>query len=130
MDFIKKFIEEHSKELTDNLTSSGFSVEQAKQFLPEAASGIMSVSQNHGVDKLVTAFSSGQQDDLLSMVNIDNIASRVGIDVSQVISGFESIIPVITDYFSQKSGGLGGALSSLAAGSADDLLGSVKKLWG
>ena len=130
MDFIKKYIEQNSGVLTDSLTNSGFSQEQAKQFLPEAATGIIDVADKFGVEQLVSGFTSGQQDKLLSMINVDGIASKLGIDSAQVSSGFESIVPVITSYLSQNNGGLSGALSSLASGSSGGLFGSIKKILG
>ena len=53
MDFIKECFNEHSSAFTEALTGTGFSADQAKQFLPEAASGIVDATQGAGIQEMI-----------------------------------------------------------------------------
>ena len=47
----------------------------------------------------------------------------------QVTSGFESILPAVTNIITQNSGSIGDALSSVMGGGAGNLLGAAKKFF-
>lgn len=129
MDLINNFISENSGDLIGKLTSSGFDLEQAKQFLPEAASGLTEAAGKLDMDELMSGISSGDTSELMSMVNIESIASRMDIDADQVTTGLSAMLPSIISAF-QSGGGLSGALSALGGGSAGGLFNTVKGLFG
>lgn len=116
MDFIKDCFKEHGGAFIEQLKVAGFSVDQAKQFLPEAASGILDSTQDTGVDQITKQFASGGPAELLSSVNVAAIAEKLGIDSDQVTTGLVAIAPVLAKAISQKSDGLIDAVSSLAPG--------------
>lgn len=129
MDLINKFISENSGDLIGKLTSSGFDLDQAKQFLPEAASGLTEAAGKLDMNELMSGISSGDTSKLMSMVNIEAMASKLGMDASMVTTGLSSLLPSIVSAFTS-GGGLGGAVSALSGGSAGGLLNSVKGLFG
>ena len=129
MDLIKNFISENSGDLIGKLTSSGFDLDQAKQFLPEAASGLTEAAGKLDMSELMSSISSGDTSKLMSMVNIGSIASKLGMDADQVTSGLGSLLPSIISAL-KDGGGLGDAVSALSGGSAGGLLNTVKGLFG
>ena len=130
MDLIKDFISENSGDLIGKLTSSGFDLEQAKQFLPEAASGLTEAAGKLDMSELMSGISSGDTSQLMSMVNIESIASKLGMDASMVTTGLGSLLPSIVSALTSGGGGLSGAVSALSGGSAGGILNSVKGLFG
>ena len=130
MDFIKECFNEHSSAFTEALTGTGFSADQAKQFLPEAASGIVDATQGAGIQEMITGLISGGPSQLLSSINTDEIAAKLGMNSEQVSSGFEAITPILSQALSNTDNGIAGAVSSLAENSASDLIRSAKKMFG
>jgi len=116
MDIIENCFKEHGGALIEQLTVAGFSVDQATQFLPEAASGIANATQDTGVEQITSRLLSGDPSELFDSVNVAAIAAKLGIDSDLVTKGLAAIAPVLAKTLSQKSDGLIGAVSSLAPG--------------
>jgi len=116
MDFIKDCFEEHGEALTEQLEGAGFSADQARQFLPEAASGIVDSAQGLDVAEIAQQLVSDGPSPFLSAINVDAIAEKLGINSDLVTKGLAAIAPVLSQAFAQKGEGLMGAVSSLAPG--------------
>jgi lipase chaperone LimK len=116
MNFIKECFEEHDGALVDQLKGAGFSDYRAKQFLPEAATGILDSSQDTSVEQMTEQMVSGAPSQFLNSVNVEVIAEKLGMNSDQVTKGLAAITPVLAREFSQESDYLFGALTSLAPG--------------
>ena len=116
MDFIKDCFEEHGDALTEQLEGAGFSADQARQFLPEAASGIVNSAQGLDVAEIAQQLVSEGPSSFLSAINADAIAEKLGMNSDLVTKGLAAIAPVLSQAFAQKGEGLMGAVSSLAPG--------------
>lgn len=124
---IRECFEENAGAFTRGLQAAGFSVEQADKFLPEAASGILESTNESGITQLIAGFASGGPAKLLSEINVDAIADKLGTDADQVSSGLVAIMPVLSSVMSDKSEGILEAVSYLAGGSPEDLINSAKQ---
>lgn len=116
MDFIKECFKEHDGALIDQLKGAGFSGYRARQFLPEAATGILDSSQDTSVEQMTEQMVSGAPSQFLNSVNVEVIAEKLGMNSDQVTKGLAAITPVLAREFSQESDYLFGALTSLAPG--------------
>ncbi len=116
MEFLNECFEEHGGALTEQLTAAGFSGDQARQFLPEAASGILESAQGLDVAEISQQLVSDGPSPFLSAVNVDAIAEKLGMNPDLVTKGLAAIAPVLSQAFAQKGEGLMGAVSSLAPG--------------
>lgn len=116
MDFIKECFNEHDGALIDQLKGAGFSGYRARQFLPEAATGILDTSQDTSVEQMTKQMVSGAPSQFLNSVNIEVIAEKLGMNSEQVTKGLAAITPVLAREFSRESDYLFGALTSLAPG--------------
>lgn len=129
MDFITECFEQHSGAFTEKLAGAGFSIDQAKQFLPEAASGIFNATQDAGAEQMITGLITGGPSKLISSINITEMASKLGMNSEQISSGLEAIAPLLSQVLSETNNGVVGAVSSLTGGSTADLISSAKKLF-
>jgi len=116
MDFIKDCFEEHGDALTEQLEGAGFSADQARQFLPEAASGILESAQGLDVADMSQQLIADSPSPLLSAINVDAIAEKLGMNSDLVTEGLAAIAPLLSQAFAQKGEGLMGAVSSMAPG--------------
>jgi len=126
MGFIKECFEDHDGTFTEKLKGVGFTANQAQQFLPETASGILCFIQNTGTDKIIKILLSDDPSQLLSSLNVDAIGKKLEMNFAQVTSGLEAIAPVMSQVFSQKSNLLVETAASLAWTSPEELSSSVK----
>ena len=124
MDMLKDLLANHSSELIDSLSESGFSVEQAQEFIPEAGQGVKDALSGGDVVSLL----SGDTDSILSLlmekVDIAAIAERAGLDEAMVSNGLEVLIPQVVEIFKNEGGGW----SSFLGGGEGGLLGSITNL--
>jgi len=116
MDFIKDCFEEHGDVLTKQLEGAGFSADQASQFLPEAASGILESAQGLDVAEISQQLIADDPSSLLGAFNADAIAEKLGMNSDLVTKGLAAIAPLLSQAFAQKGEGLMGAVSSMAPG--------------
>ena len=116
MDLIKECFEEQGGALTEQLKAAGFSGDQAGQFLPEAASGILDSAQGMDIAEITSQLVSDEPSQFLNAINVDAIAEKLGMSSDLVTKGLAAIAPVLSQAFAQKGDGLLGAVSSMAPG--------------
>ncbi len=127
MEIIKNLISEHGSTLMSTLTESGFTAEQAQQFLPEAAQGMSDAISGGGVSELLGGGDAGDMaSTIMSKIDIESIASKVGIDSSLASSGLTALIPKVLAMMNTEGGGL----SSLLGGEGGGVIGSVAGMAG
>lgn len=124
MDILKDLLMNNSSELVDTLSATGFSAEQAQEFIPEAAEGVQqALSGGDLLSLLGGGDAEGIVSTLLEKVDIAGIASRLGIDESMVNTGLETLLPRVLEIMNEQGSGL----SSLLGGEGG-VLGGIAKL--
>jgi hypothetical protein len=127
MEIIKNLISEHGSTLMSTLTESGFTAEQAQQFLPEAAQGMSDAISGGGVSELLGGGDAGDMaSTIMGKIDIESIASKVGIDSSLASNGLAALIPKVLAMMNTEGGGL----SSLLGGEGGGIIGSVAGMAG
>jgi len=127
MEILKNLISEHGPSLMSTLTESGFTAEQAQQFLPEAAQGISEAISGGGLSEMLSGGDEGgMASTIMSRIDIEGIASKVGIDSSLANNGLTSLIPKVLAMMNAEGGGL----SSLLGGGSGGVIGSVAGMVG
>lgn len=136
MDFLQDILREKGGDLAAGLVEkAGFSTEQARSFLPEAASSVFDVAKAKAGD-LDLSDLAGSTESLVGGVDVGALAQKVGIDSSKASSGLQALVPMLLSALGQKAGGLS-QLSSLlggegigkALGGATDIGGMAGKLF-
>jgi len=94
MDTLKDLINEHGPLLIDKLECIGFSVDQANNFLPEAGKAIDHALSTGSID-FQALFNDVEMEPLLNGFDVNTIATKIGIDASQVINGIMRIWPFL-----------------------------------
>lgn len=124
MDILNDLLTNHSSELVNSLSESGFSVEQAQEFLPEAGQGVKDALSAGDLVSLLGSDTNGIVTTLLEKVDTLAIAERLGLDETMVNKGLEVLIPKAMEIFKEEGGGLSALLGSGEAG----LFGGISKL--
>ena len=120
MDLIQNFMDRDGDSIIGELTSRGFSAEQAKGFLPEALATLMQSLKNAGFAEL---FASSSSAGLPDSVDIAALASRTGVDSAKVETGLNALIPRLMAFVKDRQG-----LSSLPGKKASGLTSVFKRL--
>lgn len=118
MDLFATLVKGNNSELLGALTQSGFSTDQAKDFLPAALSGITDAAQKLDTGKLLSMGSSDQLSSIMSALDMQKLTSLVGGDSALARNGIQALLPKVLDMLKGGSGGLSG------------LAGGVSKLFG
>ncbi len=100
----------------------------ARQLLIETSSDILTTIKYIRLEKSIVILSSDYPSQLLSTIDIDNMAERLGISRQQVVTGLGAIAPVMSIVFKLRSNEIVAAAASLAWNKTDDKLGSVSHL--
>lgn len=129
MDILKNILNQHGSTLLSKLTDSGFTLDQAKQFLPEASDGLLGSLKNVDLGSLLSSQPGEQVSSLMNNIDIGSIAAKLGLDTQLVQGGFQSFIPSALALVSEKSGGLDSLLGGLKGDTAGGLMGMAKKLF-
>jgi len=129
MNFITTCFTEYDSALSELLKGAGFTADQTRKFLPNAASGIVDSFQCKDIEEIISAFGSKEPTQLIGSINVIAIAKKVDMNPDQVTSGFEAIAPVISQAFMHNSDGMVGAAISIAWQSKRDYISSVKRLF-
>ena len=103
MDLIKQCFEEHNSALTKRLIGAEFSIDQARLFLPEAASGLYKCTQKTSIFQTIACLFSDSQYQLLRKIDVDSIARNSGMNVVQVTAGLHAIAPVLLKAFAKNN---------------------------
>jgi len=112
MDIIQSFMDKEGGSIISELTSRGFSAEQASGFLPEALATLM---QGLKVANLFDSAGTGSLTSLRDSVDIAALASRTGVDSSDAETGLNALIPRLIAFLKDNQG-LSGLLDDKAGG--------------
>ena len=125
-DILRELISNHGSELISALTESGFSRDQAENFLPEAGQGIVDAfGDSSDLVELLGSDTSTVVASILEKIDTESVASKAGLDESMVNSGFSALIPKVLAIFKSE----GGVLASLIGGEGGrGLLGGLNSL--
>ena len=127
MDIISNLISEHGSSFVSTLAESGFTAEQAQQFLPEAAQGMSDAIDVGGISELLSGGDEGDVvSTIMSNIDIEGIASKVGIDASLASNGLTALIPKVLAMVNAEGGGLS---SLLSGGGVGDIAGMAGRLF-
>ena len=134
MSVIQSLLGDQFGNLTSMLTDKlNFSQPQAESFIPEAAKEFLGAYQEKSAD-LDLSNVSGSASTLLEMININELASKVGISEEQVNSGIGMIMPTLlglAEEHKDKLEGLGSLLSNLEGSPLGGMLSGIGgKLFG
>lgn len=124
MDILNELIADHGSELIDSLSESGFSVEQARDFLPEAAQGVRDALSTGDLVSLLGSDTDNIVATLVEKVNTTAITEQLGLDEAMVNNGLQVLIPKALEILKEQGGGLG----SLLGGGEGGLFGGIAKL--
>ncbi len=102
MIFIKECFEENGRVLIDELGMVGFSVNQAIDFLPEAAWSIENLTRIPGAARTINNLPLNDSLKLIDTINMEAIEQKIGLNSDQVKSGFEVIAPFFLKSFSNR----------------------------
>ena len=125
MDFIKNYFDEYSSVLTRKLEDAGITGDLASQFLPETASAIQYSIKNTSLEKTIKILLSDNPSQLLRLINVYEMATKLGINTEQTSSGLDAIAPVVSQVFSLKRHEIVAATASLAWQTTDESIDSV-----
>jgi len=123
MDIIQGFMDKESGSIINELTSLGFSVEQASGFLPEALTTLVQSLKGTNFADLFGFASPGSLANLLDAVDITGLAARTGVDSGKAKNALNAVIPRLiafakdkqdmTGLLNEKASGLASAFKSL-----------------
>jgi len=103
MDILNSLLNDKYSIMFESLLSSGFSSQQAKNFIPEAIPHLLtSVNQAHSVDSYT-----------LGYADVDNLASKLDINISLVSTGLQKLLPFVLAIKNGDSAGLKGLTKRL-----------------
>ena len=105
MDLIRQCFDKQNKALMQRLVGVEFSVDEARQFLPEAALGLCLSSQKTSEFQTIASLFTKSHHQLLRNIDVDAIAKNTGIDSVQVTTGLHAIAPLLLHAYAQKVNG-------------------------
>lgn len=105
MDFIRRCFEEHNSALTKRLIIAEFTIDQARLFLPEAASGIFESAQNTSLFQTIACLFSNSPYQLPRNIDVNSIAIKSGVNSVKVAAGLHAIAPVLLQAFAHNKSG-------------------------
>ena len=112
MDLIQNFVDKEGGSVISELTSQGFSAEQASGFFPEAlATLVRGLKEADFADLFVSVSSDGRA----SSVDIAALASRTGVDSRNAEAGLNALIPRLMAFVKDNQS-LPGLLGDKASG--------------
>ncbi|MDH3638235.1 MAG: hypothetical protein OES09_07190 [Gammaproteobacteria bacterium] len=130
MEILKNLVNEHGSSLMSALTESGFTADQAQQFLPEAAQGMSDAISGGGISELLSGSDEGgMASTIMSKIDIESIASKVGIDSSLASNGLTALIPKILAMLNTEGGGLSSLLGGGGGGGIGGVAGMAGKMF-
>ena len=130
MEIIENLISEHGSSLMSTLTESGFTADQAQQFLPEAAQGMSDAISGGGISELLSGGDEGDMaSTIMGKIDIESIASKIGIDSSLASDGLTALIPQVLAMMNSGGGGLSALLGSEGGGGIGHVVGMAGKLF-
>ena len=133
MDLLKNLLESKAGDLASGLVSkAGFSADQAKAFVPEAAGSVVNAVK--GSDKIDFTNMGTSVQAVIGRIDIASLAGKTGIGATQAKSGLAVIVPALLKLLEEKAGGAAGITSMLGglkgAGGLGKVVGGAGKLFG
>ena len=128
MDLMGMVMSSKGQELISGLMQSGFSAEQAKEFLPEAGKDILSALTKQDSTQLNLEDSASQTSNILADIDISALASKVGLSSGIVNSGLQMLIPQVLSVVKEKLGSGADLLSLLGGSNTDDMAAGLGKM--
>lgn len=102
MNLINECFDEHGSALSKILQDAGFSIDQADNFLPEAALGIVESILKTSVFQTFSPLLSDYPCKSKITIDINTIAKKLDMSSGQVTSGLHAIAPILLQIYSQK----------------------------
>ena len=112
MDLIQSFMDKEGDSIISDLTSRGFTTEQARGFIPEALATLM---QGLKVANLFDSAGAGGLNSLRDSVDTAALAARSGVDSSNAETGLNTLIPRLIAFLKDNQN-LSGLLGDKAGG--------------
>ncbi len=112
MDFLKDCFEQHDDAYIEHLQIAGYSTEQARQFMPEAASRFAHRARNKGAGQITAQLAEIGLARFIGPGHLDAISEKLGMDSAQVRMGLAAITPVLAKTIARKADSLSGRASS------------------
>lgn len=112
MDFLKDCFEQHDDAYIEHLQIAGYSTEQARQFMPEAASRFAHRARNKGAGQITAQLAEIGLARFIGPGHLDAICEKLGMDSAQVRMGLAAITPVLAKTIARKADSLSGRASS------------------
>ncbi len=128
MDLIKGLLE--NTDIIGKLTGQvGLEREEAERFVPAATEATVAQVKSGAIDPgALLGGGAGAIGELLSGIDVGQLASRVGIGKEQAGSALAAFVPVLMGFLQSQGGGAGGLGALLGGAGAGGLLGKVKGL--
>lgn len=114
MNFVKKYFDAYESAFTIRLKDAGIADDLASRLLAETSSDILSVIKKSRLEKSIVILLSDDPSQLLSSINIDMMAAKLGTSREQVVIGLGAIAPVMSMVFKLRSHEIIAATASLA----------------
>ncbi len=118
MDVIQQCFEQHNFALTRRLIGAEFSIDQARHFLPVAASGLFESTQKNSVYQTIACLLSRCSYELMRKIDIDSMSRNAGMNAAQVTAGLYAIAPVLLQAIAQQKLNMNSHDSSLSINSS------------
>ena len=128
MDFIKELISSQGSGLVSELSSAGFSMEQAQDFIPEAGNSVLDALKGMDASSLLDADSATQTESLLGNIDVAGLAEKFGLDSSLAQGGLEKLIPVVMGFLKENESAAS-ILGLLGNNDGGGLVGMVKRFF-
>lgn len=122
MDFINNCFNEYRSSFTKKLEDAEISGDVADEFLSETAARLMYIIKTAPLEKTIQILLSDKPSRLLNSIDAGAMAIKMNISSEQIITGFRSIAPVMTQVFSLKSNEIVAATASLAWKTTDEFI--------
>ena len=122
MDFINNCFEEYKSSFTKKLEDVEISGDASIAFLSETAARLLYIIKTAPLEKIIQILLSDKPSRLLKLIDADAMAIKMNMSTEQVIAGFRSIAPVMSQVFSLKSNEIIAATASLAWKTNDEFI--------
>ncbi len=119
MDFLTDCFEQHDGAYIEHLEVAGYSTEQARQFMPEAASRFAHRARNKGAGQITAQLAEIGLARFIGPGHLEAICEKLGMDSVQVRMGLAAITPVLAQTIARKADSLSSVASSTRQGLFD-----------
>ena len=128
MDFINNCFKEYRSSFIQKLGDVEITGDLADAFLAETAARLLYIIKTTNLEKIIKILLSDKPSHLLDLIDTDAMAIRLDMHSEQVISGLDSIAPVMSQVFSLKSNEIIAATASLAWKTSDEFINNANNI--